>query len=261
MSEQAIPHFQRLQKQFTDYIRNPNNPIPAGIDPERIAVYRRSVLNNLVDFLGFCFPVIKTILNETEWETLISDYLMVHRATSPLFQDIPSEFLLYLQTERHDPNDLPFLKELAHYEWVEHALYLCPELLPAQSAVENPDILSTHWQLSPLSWAFSYHYPVHKITTDNQPTGPSTLPNYLCIYRDRALNVGFMTLNVATANMINLLQQHNNGLTGEALLSLLSAQYPPKKPQEFHQSAKEMMTLLFKKDIIFTHHLINKEGL
>ena len=56
---------------------------------------------------------------------MIRAFLHGIRCHTPLFPEIPREFLQYLQDAAADhPDDPPFALELAHYEWVEIALDL-----------------------------------------------------------------------------------------------------------------------------------------
>ena len=42
------PKFQQLQHAFTAYIRDPDHqPVPKGINPERMQVYQELIYNNL----------------------------------------------------------------------------------------------------------------------------------------------------------------------------------------------------------------------
>ena len=49
-----------------------------------------------------------------------------HRCQTPLFPEIAREFLRFLEARaiRRTPRRPPFLRELAHYEWVELALQI-----------------------------------------------------------------------------------------------------------------------------------------
>ena len=68
----------------------------------------------------------------------------VLRFHEPQFFRIAEEFLKYLDDERGEVADDPvFLRELAHYEWVELALSISQEELTPELADPNGD-LSPH---------------------------------------------------------------------------------------------------------------------
>ena len=118
-----------VQSEFAAHIRDPEtNPAPADIETRRMAIYNELFFNNVSNFLAGHFPILCQTLSEERWALLVRDYFRDHRSHSPLFPDMPGEFLQYLAEEREkgqqsDPEqDLPFMAELAHYEWVESAL-------------------------------------------------------------------------------------------------------------------------------------------
>ena len=58
------------------------------------------------------------------WHALVHDFYRDHRCSTPLFPELPREFIQYLQARDAGAGDPPWLLELAHYEWVELALDL-----------------------------------------------------------------------------------------------------------------------------------------
>jgi len=112
--------FQRYQITFTAHIRNPAaNKKPAKVPNTRMAIYREIVFNNIFDSVSACFPVCKSILGARVWRKLIRQFFADYQADSPIFREIPQQFLQFLDTAK----DLPdYSKQLAHYEWVELAV-------------------------------------------------------------------------------------------------------------------------------------------
>ena len=119
------------QHAFTAHLRDPQAvPAPAGLDPRRVAVYRHLLFNNLLGLLSNGFPVCVRLLGEPAWSALVRHYFATHRCQTPLFTELAAEFVQWLQAQPQLPH--PALAELAHYEWVETALYqLQAEPLPA----------------------------------------------------------------------------------------------------------------------------------
>src|SRR5690606_20077820 len=107
------------QDAFAAHIRHPEgHPPPAGIDPDRMRVYRELFFNNVARLLAGNFPVIRRIHGE-RWQALVRDFYRGHGCRTPLFPEIPREFLRWLAAGQ---GRQPWLAELAHYEWVELAL-------------------------------------------------------------------------------------------------------------------------------------------
>ena len=126
------PAFVRQQYAFAAHIRNPEkNPGPEGIEERRMKIYRELFYNNVEGFIANTYPVLRQITPDDCWHAMIRDYFAHHVAHTPLFPEMPREFLKYLEHERKpQPDDPPFMLELAHYEWVELALSLLDEKMP-----------------------------------------------------------------------------------------------------------------------------------
>ena len=112
--------FQRYQIAFTAHIRNPSaNKKPAHVNIARMAIYREIVFNNIFSSVSACFPVGKSILGARAWRKLVRAFFANHQATTPIFREIPQQFLQFIESRV----DLPiYFQPLAHYEWVELAV-------------------------------------------------------------------------------------------------------------------------------------------
>ena len=123
-ARRAIKPFQRLQYRFAAHLRDPRrHPAPRGIEARRMKIYRELFFNNVESFLATAFPVLRRITPEARWNAMARDFFARHESHQPLFRGIAAEFLRYLERERgRVKGDPPFLRELAHYEWVELAL-------------------------------------------------------------------------------------------------------------------------------------------
>ncbi len=219
------------QYAFAAHIRDPQaNPRPADVEDRRMAIYRELFYNNVEGFLANGFPVLREILDDTAWHAMARDFLARHRCHSPLFLEIPREFLAYLEEERGEqPDDPPFLHELAHYEWVELALSVADEG-EAPACEPDADLLVTRPLLSPLAWPLSYRFDVHHIGPDYQPAEPPAQPTYLLVYRDADDEVGFLELNPVSARLFALLQEDGDE-NGRDVLARIAAELDHPDPQ------------------------------
>lgn len=204
--------FRDLQKHFAGHIRNPAMPAPAAIEDRRMAIYRRLIYNNIQNFCSTAFPVLKSLLDDAYWQAMIRDFMIQHRCQRPLFNEIAQEFIDYLENERDLSSDPPFMRELAHYEWVELALGIANAEFQQRPLPADSDVLTLKLQRSPLAWLLAYQFPVHQISIDNQPAEPSAQPNFLLVYRNADDQVKFIELNPVSARLLELLE---TGLTGE----------------------------------------------
>jgi hypothetical protein len=146
-----------------------------------------------------------------------------------LFLEIPREFLSYLDEERGErAGDLPFMRELAHYEWVELALSVA-ETVDDRPADHDGNLLEGVPVLSSTAWPLVYRYPVHRIGPDFQPEYAGAQPTYLLAYRDTADDVGFVELNPVSARLFSLLQA-NRSSSGHAVLQNIAAELAHPDP-------------------------------
>lgn len=216
------PDFVRQQYALTAHIRDPEHfPPPEGIEARRIKIYSELFYNNVESFMANTYPVLRSILPENHWHAMIRDYFSRHLSHTPLFPEMPREFLKYLEHERALHSDDPaFMLELAHYEWVELGISILDEHI---EEVFDPevDLLAGIPVLSPVAWPLSYHYPVHKISRDFQPKTPGHAPTHLLVYRDSTDEIHFMEINAVTAQLMQLMTD-NRDQTGYALMEHIS---------------------------------------
>lgn len=231
--------FQRIQRAFAAHVRDPGkHPAPTDVPPERIAIYRELLYNNIESFIGNGFPVIKQILGATRWDALVQDFFSRHLCTTPYFSEITEEFLVFLEEERGNvEDDPPFLLELAHYEWVELALAIHPATsFPDQTGIpQNWPRLRV--EVSPLAWSLAYRFPVHRIDPDFMPESPPESPTFLLVYRSSEDRVTFLEsppllhrlLEIFAASEMLAVDQHVEQLAQEtgADTSLLRQQVEP----------------------------------
>lgn len=205
--------FQRYQLAFTAHIRNPiANRKPAKVKDERMAIYREIVFNNLFGSVSACFPICQQVLGKRAWQKLVRQFFGDYQAATPIFREIPHEFLQFLKTD----NNLPrYFKQLAHYEWVELAVNTMPSE-PA-SLSEKTDLLNEKPVLTPANMLLEYDYAVHKITKKNSAITEEK--NYFLVFRNAENQVKFIELNAMTFQLLKFIDKNDH--TGkQALLRL-----------------------------------------
>jgi len=223
------PDFQRYQKAFCAHARSPSlNPRPAGVSAKRIGVYAQLLFNNMESTLSGCFPVCKKVLGVRKWNRLVRDFFAGHRCATPLFRQIPEEFLQWLQHTK--PAGVPpFMPQLAHYEWAELAVAVADTSMPAGWSAGG-DMLEGKPVLTPALMLLRYDWPVQRISPRFKPIQPLTEPICLLVFRDAADEVRFIELNPVSARLVELLQEGNR--TGrEALMSIAQALRHPDAEQ------------------------------
>lgn len=217
------PAFRRKQLELAAHIRDPeHNPPPPGVEDRRLAIYRELFFNNLSTLLGRTFPVLRAVLGDTGWHALVREFMARHRAHTPLFLEVPRELVDFLAARREDPA-VPFLAELAHYEWAELALSVSTESDDVEAIEADGDLLSGVPLKSALAWPLAYRFPVHRISRDFRPTQPPEQPTCLVVYRKPDDDPGFMELNPVTASLLQRIADNADRRTGRELLLALAA--------------------------------------
>lgn len=219
------PKFQEQQYAFAAHIRDPQHvPAPEGIEDRRMAIYRELFFNNLRSLLSNMFPVLSKLNGDEKWRRLVRRFMQRHQAQTPYFLQLPAEFLDFLQSEYEpEPDDFPFLAELAHYEYIELALSISEAVNDLEGVDPEGDLLAGVPVKSELAWVFAYQYPVHRISGDFLPDAPAEQAVYLAVYRGTDDKVGFLELNAVTAGLLNAIEANESSHSGETLLRKLAA--------------------------------------
>jgi hypothetical protein len=241
--------FKAKQQEFSAYLRNPEkHPAPADVKPERMAMYRELFFNNIDNFLSVNFPVLRKLLSDAQWSELAQDFYARHTCNTPYFSEIAEEFLDYLQSERDNPNDPPFMLELAHYEWAEMALSIAKEEVSLNPAFSG-DWSAATLQLSPLAWPLAYRFPVHRIAPDYQPQEPPEQPTFLVVYRDPKDEVRFLEITPVTYQLLALIQEQP-GRTAAAYLQAVAEQLKHPQPEIVYEGGLKIVQDLAAKHIL-----------
>ncbi len=239
-----------LQARFTAHLRDPRGAAPPeDVEPRRIAVYARLVFNSIDTLLSNCFPVLRAITPDAEWQALVRDFLAEHRSQTPLFPRIPQEFAQYLATARGGRDDPPYLAELAEYEWLELEVGQDPRELPDESGVRALDVLDVVPELSPLARLRAYRYPVHTIAPGRLPGSPGMQPSWLVVFRRRDDKVVFVQLNAVSARLVELIAR-NDGATGRELLATIAGELAHPRPDRLLEAGRVILEDLRARELL-----------
>lgn len=225
----AAPEALRAQQDaFAAHLRDPErNPPPPGIDRDRMRVYSDLFFNNISRLLAGNFPVIRRIRGAA-WNDLVRAFYRGHGCRTPLFPELPREFVRWLEeSDGHEP----WLAELAHYEWVELALLtsqarpdaLAHDPIDAPGADPARRLLEGCPLVSPLAWPLAYAWPVHRIGPDWTPDAAPAEPTLLLLHRGDGGRVRFHVLSPLAWRLLGRLSEAPS-LDGRAQLEALAAE-------------------------------------
>ena len=257
----APPSLAAEQDALAAHIRDPERvPPPPGIEERRLKIYRELFFNNVEGLLANGFPVIRRIFdtrNEgarddgTAWTRLIRAFFREHGCRTPLFTELPREFMRWLEdrAEREaagevlDPSQPAWLQELAHYEWVELALQLSDAGPDDIAHDPDGDLLDGRPLLSPLAWPLAYAWPVHTIGPEHQPHTPPDIPTLLLLRREAGGEVSFHALTPLTFRLLQRLDEQP-GLSGREQLLALATEAGAPDPAAFLVDGAGMLAQL-----------------
>lgn len=227
----SIPLFQQYQHQFVDYLRDPDKhkSVPQLL-PERSTVYAKLLYSKIEGSLDTCFPISSQLLGAKRWQQLVKTFIKSHQCQSPLYREIPDEFVDYLMNEQTQlvlPN---FILELAHYEWMELVLETAKHIDLTESRCNQEDLLTAIPILNPILHILHYHYPVQNISAldsywKNWNSYKKPYPEkdiILAGIRDDSNDVHFIELNTVTARLIELSEEES--CIGKQVLYHLAAE-------------------------------------
>jgi len=251
IGEKAPEALARLQTEFAAHIRDPVNVKPPdGIEDRRMGIYRDLFFNNIRNFLSSNFPVLSSLYSAEDWTRLCRDFFTEFRCHTPLFPEIPREFLKYLQdTRTKRETDPPFMLELAHYEWVELALSLDESDTDTLLVDPQGDLLRAIPVLSPVAWPLVYQYPVHHIRKDFQPRAAPDNPTYLLVWRKADFQIKFMQLNQITLLLLQKMKEEKEK-TGQKLLNEVAQTINHPHPDKLIAHGETLMNDLREKQVI-----------
>jgi hypothetical protein len=234
------------QDALAAYIRDPERvPPPPGIEERRLKIYRELFFNNVDSLLAGNFPVIRRIFGDAGWRTLIRGFLREHDCQTPMFTELGREFMRYLDARAEDESgcdDPPWLRELAHYEWVELALQISEARNDDIAHDPHGDLLAGRPLVSPLAWPLAYAWPVHRIGPDYRPDAPPETPTLLMLRREADGTVSFHALTPLSFRLLQRLDQFPQ-LSGHAQLLALAAEAGAADPEAFARDGAAQLDL------------------
>lgn len=200
--------FKKIQQDFVQHIKNPDsNGFEYQVEERRLKIYRELFFNNIRGFIDSAFPVLKSLYSVPIWNSLVRIFFAKHSCRSPYFVDISKEFVEFLSNEYElKASDPIFLRELAHYEWIELDVSVRKSQQQAQPV--SGESLPERIVMSELASLVSYPFAVHQISQSYQPTHSQDTV-YIIVYRNLQDEVAFFVVNALTAHMLTIIDKRD----------------------------------------------------
>ena len=232
---------QQTQQAFCAWVRDPRSDLPAEFATERMQVYRTLLFNNVSSFINLVYPIARTLLSETKWQSLLQDFFQNAQNQSPFYNDISLQFREYLDEQQHPVlQEYPWLAELLQFEWLE--LYL--DTVEIEEKTFSP---ASAWQLNTHIWILVYQYPVYLWTTEQQYFEHS--PSAVMVWRNHHDQVCVEPLSPLFACLIE--QLNLKALTEQELKQLIYTTVPDLSEQEVEQQLKLLSERFTELDLLY----------
>ena len=137
---------------------------------------------------------------------------------TPYFLKISEEFLRYLAGRADEFIDLPYIAELAHYEWLELAVDVMDADVGVVGVDSDADVMTSVPVFPAALASAAYQYPVHLASKSNSTLEPQ--PTGLILFRDENDKVRFIHCNVFTLRLFEVLRE-GEFTAGAALEAIL----------------------------------------
>lgn len=149
----------------------------------RLAIYGDGYRLRLIEALQSTFPVLASLLGETDFETLASRYIGTHASTFFSIRDYGHELEAFLAAEAEYAR-APVLSELARWEWAMAAIFDAADADPIGTA-DLAEIAPQDWAELRFDWSpalqvvsLEWNVPqLWKAVTENvEPPSPDLVP-------------------------------------------------------------------------------------
>ncbi|WP_043970707.1 MULTISPECIES: DUF2063 domain-containing protein [Acinetobacter] len=238
--------FHTTQRQFCDWIRDPELEPPQNFAVNRMQVYRDLLFNNVCSFINLVFPVARSMFAEQQWQQLLAEFFQKSQCQSPFYNDISLQFREYFTEQQHQIlQDYPWLNELLQYEWLE--LYLDTVEIETPILIEDQD-----WQLTTQVWILVYQYPVYRWTTTMKLEQVQQAPSVILVWRDDLDQVRVEVVSPLYAAMIELIQQ--NRVIEQDLQRLIQSVLPDFDEEQIQLQIYGLKALLTRLRLIHVPH-------
>lgn len=158
------PDTKSLQSQLGNFVRTNKSKLKGKVREERLHHYRRLVRNIVGGSISSAYPITKKILNESEWEDLIDDFLLNHDSHEPQVWKYPKELIKFFEKTGYHKETLnkEFLLDLLKFEWMEMEVYAMEDI-ELNINQNNPKVISENSiiTLNPYNKLEHFTYPVH----------------------------------------------------------------------------------------------------
>lgn len=218
---------QNAQAEFTDIIFSEDEQTSILMPSENMIIYRNNILSNLINALLDTYPMIARLVGEDFFRITTKEYIHLYPSRSGDLNNYGEYFGDFL-SEYPPVKNLPYLAEVAEFEWLCHQLHVASDHaeLNIKSLEEVPpdQYQMLHFILHPASRVMKFHYPILRIIDlckgDMDEEININEGGVKLLVTRRHLEVVLITLSPADFTFLNALQ--DNKILAQALEEALA---------------------------------------
>lgn len=236
-----------FQISYGRHVRSPGlSSLPKGVPPRRSEIYESLLFNNISGFIDNCFPVSRSLFDDEKWQKIRRAFFQEWRCSTPIFSQIPYEFVRFISERPIGETLPPWLPELLHYEWVELEVDL------DEAKFDENSLSGFELKLNPTAKLLAYQWPVQAISSDVQPE--ELKQTCLVVYRDIDLRVRFNEVNATTLMLLQTIDEWPEAITKlselQELIKYFAEQLGHPDPDSLMNFALQLLSDLKDKHIL-----------
>jgi hypothetical protein len=174
-----MPSPRELQQLFRDAVTGTPSAALLGeitgglLGPDRrLAIYRNHYFVTLVDALAATYPAVQSLVGERFFRAAARRFVATEPPRSPRLDEYGAGFAAFLAA-REECADLPYLADVARFEWAINCAYHAPDaapMAPAKLAAVTPaQCAALAFRFHPSVALVHSRYPVVQIWLASQP--------------------------------------------------------------------------------------------
>jgi len=157
---------QNIQSEFAEIMLF-NDESSSLLKPvDNMSIYRHHVTANLVNTLLSIYPLIVQLVGEDFFRRIAHEYIEHYPSRSANLHDY-GQYLSDFLAAFAPVNQLPYLPEVATFEWICHTLQFAADPIPFDlktlQMISPDNYEQLHFILHPASHVIQFHYPILRI--------------------------------------------------------------------------------------------------
>lgn len=210
-------NLQNLQADIAEAILTNDQNTDLIYPTENISIYQQNILSTLTHALKTAYPLIMKIIGDECFNVTAKKYIDSYPSLSGDLNEYGAYFSDFLATYEN-LHQLPYLAEVAKFEWTCHRIVLMGEHLPFDikmlERIATDQYAQLHFNLSPACEIHCFQYPILRIIAlcKNEIPGPIDLHEggvNLLIYK-RHFDVSLVSLSKGEFIFLTALQENKS---------------------------------------------------